>query len=73
MEMKWISLLGTVLRKEGPARSAGYWRLPGRANIILRDSTLMKGGCLGESLGAFQTSVPVSVLALKAAQEKQEA
>ena len=51
MEMKWISSLGTVLRKEGPARSVGYWRLPGRENIILRDSN--ERGCLGESVRCF--------------------
>ena len=33
----------------------------------------MKGAASVNLLGAFQTSVPISVLALKAAQEKQEA
>ena len=53
MEMKWISSLGVILRKEGPARSMEFWRLPGRANVILRDSTLMKRGCLGGSVSCF--------------------
>ena len=53
MEMKWISSLGMVLRKEGPARSVGFWRLPGRATVILRDSTLTKRGCLGDSVSCF--------------------
>lgn len=32
--------IGMVPRKEGPARSVGFWGLPGRAIIILRDPTL---------------------------------
>lgn len=54
MEMRWISLLGMVLRKEGTNRFVGFWRLPQGNHNFEKPHSVWKGAALVNLLRALE-------------------